>query len=333
MRSGPVRAHLVRLSVIDAERRTVRGGGGATTTLSRHVPGFVVAIPVAAGPVDHERVAGLLEALAAYEPRTTDVVIVDDEGGRAPAPRTWSSSSPSLRVTVLPNPRCGRGIPTLGGTVCGTFAALAWAARERPGAWVLRLDSDALVIGPFADAIEAALQPGDGILGACHLTCNGQRRDVSAIAADVARHRRPVWAWRHPPRRPWWIRPADPFVRSVLDAAARGGYVPGEHCIAAGCAITPALVAALHARGWLDDPARWLQARLGDDMVLGAMARACGLALRDLPTVFGVAHRGLPDTAPALRARGFAIVHSVKNDPASSEEELRAFFAPDRGAA
>lgn len=291
---------------------------------------FVVAIPVAAGAVDRARVADLLDALAVHEPRATDVLIVDDEGGRAPAPRTWDAG-PRLRVTVLPNPRRGRGIPTLGGTTAGTLAALRWCAAERPGAWVLRLDADALVIGPFADRLERAFGPGDGILGSCHRTCNGDVRDVRAIGAEVAHHRRPVWAWRHPPRRPWWVRPADPLVRAVLADAARAGYLPGEHCIAAGCALTPALVHALDARGWLADPARWLRARLGDDMVLGAMTRACGLQLRDVPAVFGLAHRGLPDRPAALGARGFAIIHSVKNDPGSSEEEIRALFGAARG--
>jgi hypothetical protein len=300
---------------------------------SAPVPPFVVAIPVAAGPVDHARVTDLLAALAAHEPRATDVLIVDDEGGRRPAPRTWAPPAAGWPApTVIANPRRGRGIPSLGGTAAATLAALAWCHAARPGAWVLRLDADALVIGPFADAVEAAMGPGDGILGSCHRTCNGDVRDVRHIGAEVARHRRAVWRWRRPPRRPWWVRPADRHVRDVLAQAARAGYVPGEHCIAAGCAVSPALSAALAARGWLADPTRWLGARLGDDMVLGAMARACGLALRDLPAVFGLAHRGLPDTPAGLQARGFAIIHSVKNDPAASEEQVRAFFASARAA-
>jgi hypothetical protein len=127
------------------------------------------------------------------------------------------------------------------------------------------------------------------------------------------------------------VRPADRHVRAVFGAAAASGYRPGEHCIAAGCAISAPLIAALHARGWLDDPRRWLHARLGDDMVLGAMSRACGLALRDLHGVFGITHRGLPDAPDALRDRGFAIIHSVRNDRAWSEAEVRAFFARARG--
>ncbi len=176
------------------------------------------------------------------------------------------------------------------------------------------------------------LAPGVGVLGSCHRTCNGDVRDVAAIGAEVRRHLRPVWAWRHPPRRPFWVRPADRHVRAVLRAATAAGYRPGEHCIAAGCAISPALVRALAARGWLADPRRWLHARLGDDMVLGAMARACGLTLEDLPAVFGLTHRGLPGPPQDLLDRHFAIIHSVKNDPAWTEAEVRGFFAAARGA-
>lgn len=284
----------------------------------------VVLIPVAAGVADRARVVDLLEALAANEPLARDVLIVDDERP------VRSFAHPRLRVDVIANPRRGRGIPTLGGTTAATLAGLAWVAAEAPGAWVLRLDADALVIGPFAEAVQAALEPGVGILGSCHRTCNGDVRDVRTIGTEVQRHTRPVWAWRRPPRRPWWVRPADRHVRCVLRAAAACGYRPGEHCIAAGCAISPALVQALAARGWLQDPRRWLGVRLGDDMVLGAMSRACGLTLVDLPAVFGLTHRGLPDTPQGLLERHFAIIHSVKNDPAWTEADVREFFAAAR---
>ncbi len=288
------------------------------------MPRSVVLIPVAAGAADGARVVDLLEALAAHEPLAQDVLIVDDE---QPA---RSFVHPSLCVHVIPNPRRGQGIPTLGGTTAGTLAGLAWVAAAAPGAWVLRLDTDALVIGPFAQAVQRALEPGVGVVGSCHRTCNGDLRDVRAIGVEVRRHTRPVWAWRRPPRRAWWVRPADRRVRGVLRAATASGYRPGEHCIAAGCAISPALVRALAARGWLRDPRRWLGVRLGDDMVLGAMSRACGLTLVDLPAVFGLTHRGLPDTPQGLVERHFAIIHSVKNDPAWTEADVRDFFAAAR---
>ena len=280
---------------------------------------MVVAIPVGPAPEDEARTLDLLDALRAYEPGARDVVLVDDATG---GPRRWPDG-----VTVLPNPRAGRGIPTLGGTTVATLTALRHAHAHHPGDWVLRLDSDALVVGPVQDAVEAAWQPGDGVLGSCHRTPHGTARDVSDIRHEVARHARAVWATRTPARRPLYVRPAEPHVRGVLRQALDAGYDPGEHCIAAGCAISAALVRATADRGWLDEPRRWLHAKLGDDMVLGAMARACGLRLRDLHAVFGVQHVGLPGTPEELLARGHAVVHAVKGD---GQAEARATFRAAR---
>ena len=281
-----------------------------------------VLVPAGPGRAELERALDLLDALACFEPGLRDVVVVDDDRRARGA---WPS-----RVDVIANPRAGRGIGTLGGTVAGTLAGLARLHRVAPGAWVLRLDADALVIGPVMARVEAAWRPGDGILGSCSATCNGEPRDVRGWSREVRRHGRPVWAWRRPPRRPWLVRPADPFVRSVLAQARAAGYAPGEHCVAAGCALSAALVGALAARGWLKRPERWLGARLGDDIVLGAMSRACGLGLRDCHAVFGVKHVGLADTPPRLLERGFAVVHSTKNDPCVDESAIRSFFAAAR---
>ena len=285
--------------------------------------GCAVLIPVAPGAVEHARALDLLAALAAHEPGLRDVLVVDD-GGR-------SGDAWPAHVAVLANPRAGRGIGSLGGTVAATLAGLARLHATTPGAWVLRLDPDAQVIGPVVARVEAAWRPGDGILGCCSRTCNGDRRDVRWWAREVRRHERRVWSWRHPPRRPLWLRPAAPRVRRVLAAARAAGYAPGEHCVAGGCAVSAELIAALAARGWLERPQAWLGARLGDDVVLGAMSRACGLALRDCPAVFGVQHVGLADSPEGLLRRGFAVVHSTKNDPVHAEPAIRSTFAAARG--
>ncbi len=264
----------------------------------------VVVIPAGPGEAQLEHVARLVDAIARLEPHPPAAILVVDDQPRRRFPGG---------VTVIDNPRRGRGIGTLGGTCAGTFAGLAWAHRHHPDAWVLRLDTDADVIGPYAERIERRLRPDDGILGSCHVTCNGERRDVRRIAREVKRHARPVWAFRHPPRRPRYVRRAEPRTRAIIVAARQRGYAPGEHCIAAGCAITPALIAAATQRGWLTHPDRYIDQRLGDDMLLGAMCRAAGLQLRDATDVFGIAHRGLPDTPENLVARGFAVVHSVKD--------------------
>jgi hypothetical protein len=286
------------------------------------VPPFVVAIPAGPAPEEAERVADLLASLRAHEPRAGRVLLIDD----APAQRrAWPQD-----VDVIPNPRRGRGIGTLGGTCAATLAALAWTHEHEPGAWCLRLDTDALVIGPFAEAVDAALAPEVGVLGSCRRTCNGEPRDLSSWAPVVRRHARRLWLWRHPPRRWLAVQPAIGDVRRTVRAALARDYEPGEHCIAAACAIGPALIAGLAAAGTLAHPRRWLNTRFGDDVMLGVQARALGLELRDLHAVFGLRHVGLPDTPQRLADRGFALIHSVRNDPAHDEPEVRAFFAARR---
>jgi hypothetical protein len=290
------------------------------------VPRFVAAILAGPGPAEAARVVDLLASLDALEPRAAGVCVVDDEPG---GPRSW----PTGVTAVLPNPRAGRGIGTLGGTCAGTLTALAWAAREHPGAWVLRLDSDALVVGPVAERVETAFaeHPGAGVLGCCHRTPNGQERVHPWWGPVVRKHARAVWLWRRPPLPRRHVTPAVPVVRRTVRAALAAGYRPGEHCIAAGCAIAAPFVAALQRDGQLDDPLAWLPTLFGDDVMLGAQARALGFDLVDVHGVFGIQHQGLPDAPQALLDRGFGVVHSLKNDPRVTEDEARAFFARARG--
>lgn len=219
------------------------------------------------------------------------------------------------------NPRRGRGIGTLGGTCAGTLAALRYWAEAAPGAHVVRLDSDALVIAPFAERVR--IPQGAGIVGSCRTTPDGERRDVAWWAETVRAHRRAVWAWKRPPLPGRFVMRADPLAREV----ARAAREPGVHCMAAGCVLTAPFVAALHARGWLERPERWVRTFFGDDVLLGAMAQALGFALVDDHAVFGLKHVGLLDEPARLQERGFGVVHSLKGE---GEQQARAFFAEQR---
>lgn len=290
------------------------------------MPGFVVAIPVGPGAREAERTQDLVAALRAHEPAARHVVLVDDD----PAARRDFPDG----VAVVDNPRNGRGIGTLGGTCTATLAALRWAHDTHPGAWVLRLDTDALVIGPFAARVEEALarHPQAGVLGSCHRTCNGETRDLSWWDPVVRKHARPVWLWRNPPLPRRHLQKADPLVRDTVRGALERGYSPGEHCIAAGCAIAAPFIADLAARGAFERPERWLATLFGDDVMLGALARALGHDLVDLHEVFGLKHVGLAGPPQELVDRGFAVVHSVKNDPDHDEDAVRAFFRERRAS-
>ena len=146
-----------------------------------------------------------------------------------------------------------------------------------------------------------------------------------------------MWIWRQPRRGRRRVRLAlggrAGAVRGELRAALRNGYLPGEHCIAAACAVSAPMIAAMANAGMLDDPLRWLHTRCGDDIMLGIQARALGLELVGLVEPgepFGLRHRGLADTPQRLLERGFSFIHSVKNDPHFDEAEIRRFFADRR---
>lgn len=289
---------------------------------------FVVAIPAGAGQVEAGRVSDLLTALRAHEPLVERVLVVDDEPGRAHGD-----------AAVLPNPRAGKGIGVLGGTCTATLTALRWVHETAPGATCVRVDTDALVIGPFVESLEEAIarHPRAGVLGSCEKTCNGDPRDFRMWGRIVRRHAAPVWVWRHPRRRRRHVQLALGgrlgAVRGELRAALRNGYHPGEHCIAAACAVTAPMIAAMANAGMLDDPLRWLNTRCGDDIMLGIQARALGLelvGLVDPGEPFGLRHKGLADTPQRLLERGFSFIHSVKNDPQFDEAEIRRFFAERR---
>jgi hypothetical protein len=235
-----------------------------------------------------------------------------------------------LSIDVVANPRGGRGIGTLGGTGRRHASrASAHLRRAAPGAWVLRLDADALVVGPVVERVEAAWRPGDGILGSCGRTCNGERRDLRAVRAAVRRHEAPVWVWRHPPRKPWWVRPADPFVRGVLRSARAAGYVPGSTASPRAARSRPRwstrslpgagsrVPSAGSARAWATT---WSWAR---------WPRAAGCAARPARGLRPQARRAGRHAAAALD-RGFGVVHSTKNDPAWDEAAIRGFFAAAR---
>lgn len=271
---------------------------------------LVVAIPVAAGDEEGAMARDAIASVRAFEPAALRAILVVDDG----PPRAFAGAD-----AVIENPRHGRGVGAMGPTCAATLAALRWVAGHAPGAAVLRLDADALAIAPFAQRARAALaaHPEAGVHGRCDTTIDGTARDVSRWAPLVRKHAQPVTVWRRD--RPHVVRAPGP-ARAVR-AALAAGHPPGRHAIAGACLIAPALAARAAAD---QAPRDWVDTRIGDDVMLGVLAAAQGLTLRD-DDLFGAAHRGLPAPPQELLDRGFALVHSLKGDPAA-----RAFFAERR---
>ena len=277
---------------------------------------FSVLVPVGPSADELERAGVLLGALYRHEPDVALVVLVDDEPRGRSLPERLPAP-PHGRLVAVANPRGDRVPGNLGGLCAGVMAGLRAAREALPhAAFCLRLDTDALVIAPFADRVVPG--PGVGIAGSYDDAGPDGRRDFGVWEPHVRRAARGRLADRLPPRRGHLLR-----RRALIAGARANGYRWGESCLAAACAISGDLLRALD----LDEPLTWLHGGLGDDVMLGILARAHGYGFRGLTgdgAPLAVAVAGLNDTPEGIRAKGRAIVHSVRNDPRWDEAELRA---------
>ena len=283
-----------------------------------------VLVPVGPDPAEEGRLRDLVEAVRAFEPEVALVLVDDAVLPRAELATRYGATVVRTGVDV-------RVADPYSAMAAGTLAGLR-AAKGHD--LVVKLDTDALVAGPFVDALRRALErfPRAGVLGSYDVTCTGVSRDFSGWRRPIRRAARPALVRRRPP----FVEIARPGLwrrrRAVLNAARGHGYVAGEHCLGGAYAVRGRLIDELAARGWLTaEP--WLGTWLGEDVVVGLLARACGYTLHGLVgsgDPFGLARDGLAAPPDELLANGHTIVHSVKNDRRHTEDELRDYFRARR---
>ena len=290
-------------------------------------------IPV--GPSDAE-VAGLIDltdSLRVFASNVSHLIIIDD--GVTPRGLDDLIAWPGVDVVSLRTALSKKWVSVYAAQVAGTMIGLAYAAEQPDVAYVLKADTDTLAIRPFHDMILAKFQtdPLAGILGACDFTPGGVPCDYSAWAARVPRAGRALHFRRtvgRLPVRTYYVNMhRRRKIAGLLRLAEENGYERGRHCVGGAYALSDRALKRLRERGLLDDPLLWTGTGLGEDVVLGIAVSAVGLKMRDFVSdgePFGVTLPGLPDTPQALLQRGFALVHSVKGDPISSESAIRAFY-------
>ncbi len=271
---------------------------------------MIVVVP--AGPKDDA--ADTLRSVLCYtDPEM--VLVVDDTQGRGIGLK-------DPRIVVYTPPVSPPG--PFGGLWAKLAAAYRFAASQVDFDILLRLDTDALILGPGiaeAAACRFAQDATVGALGAYRLGPDGKNRDW-APAAKMVRAQMGLRGMRHPAARH--------RVRSLVAAAPE--YVPGEHALGAALLLRGAMVREWTRRGMLDYPELG-DSRLGEDHLFGLLTLAAGYRLADFSgpaDPLAVRWLGLPAAPAELLATGKIITHSVRFWGDMREGEIREFFAARR---
>jgi hypothetical protein len=286
------------------------------------------AVIVLVGPNQKELtgLADLLDSLWTYEPQVSWVVLIDDNQYDRKLSESFGAPA-SCKLISLVNPRQGKGDGYTGGMCTGVLASLAWIQSHTATNFVLKLDTDALIIAPFAEKIHRtfALMPNVGMVGSYNISCNGWQRKCSYWANVIQELYSPAGIW--------WSRTmtAESLckIREHIQTALNKGYDFGEHCLGGAYAVSAEMIHRMATYGYLDDPQLWVHTRNCEDIMLGVCVRAVGLEMRSLVAQdepFGLSHIGLADTPERLLAREYSLIHSVKNDKRFSEAEIRQFY-------
>jgi hypothetical protein len=282
----------------------------------RGSPSIAVVIP--AGPNDD--VADTVDSVLRYTERPRLVVVVDDSGRDIRS--RLKAASPDVEVIVAP--RHARG--AFGGLYLKIAAGYRYAVSRFDFDVLLRLDADALVIGPGVAELAVrrfADDPRTGMLGSYRIGPDGGVRSWVDAATTLCREcgvrglDRPRMRGR---------------LRSLFRDAVRNGYVPGEHALGGAYFHSAKAVNVIQQRGMLDLSAL-RHSRLGEDHLFSLITVASGFRIAD----FGGPHdplalkwKGLPNAPAELLSRGKLVTHSVRSWGQVGEREIRRLFADSR---
>jgi hypothetical protein len=289
---------------------------------------MAVAIVIPVGPAERElsRVRDLLDSIGTFESGADLRIIAIDD---SPVPRQFPAEvDVIIRTPLWEDGR--RPFDVNSSMTAGTIEGLLAAERCD---WALKLDTDALVIAPFVQAISDGFA-GDGLIGSYTVKTGGAVRDFSHWPPIVRRAWWPVHIHRVSSGRPRAHRKslsASVAALRTLRAATANGYSLGHHCLGGAYAVSRELLARRDLLDWRP----WLGTGLTEDVTVGILNAAAGMTMGGrvgYGEPFGLSLPGLPASPADLVAKGHAIVHSVKDQPLGTESELRAWFRDQRNS-
>jgi hypothetical protein len=284
--------------------------------MAKHRTRCVVLIPV--GP--HSEPEFTNDTIASVFDHMSHVAVVVADNTRDGLERIGSRDPPMLRYRRFPSD--GRA-STLGRLYFNVTTCFAEILDTYDLEVVLRLDDDALIIGPDPDLDATryfAASPHFGCLGSYRVNCTGYARSFASAARTLRHELHSTAILKHPKR---WMA-----LRPIYARARRHGYEDGEHCLGAASFFSHQALVAMRDKGLFANPAL-AASKLGDDHMLGLLVHAAGFDLGDFATgryPLGLAFRGLPMTPGELVDAGKKIVHSLKDHGGRNQAELREVF-------
>jgi hypothetical protein len=305
------------------------------------------ALFMAIGPGDDEvaRAADVLDSVRAYSTHLRWVVFVDD----APEPRDLAASCavPAECCTaVLRNPRNGVGYGRTGGLCVADLVAFEYIQQHTRAEYVLKLDTDSLVIAPFERQVEHELasRPDAGLLGVLgdsfgenrsfrnatyNLTVieNAMTLPDSFEALTVADFSKPLMLPPGPLSAELYQDLLD--ARSMMARAMEQGY-EGKPCQGGGYVVSRSLLDALAHNGAFARPLLWRRLPVCEDHMMSMQCIAAGLKIYDVSQTgprFAISPLCIPLFLKDLASSDYSIVHSIRG---TMEDRIREFFRERR---
>jgi hypothetical protein len=321
-----------------------------TVDLTDQQPRFAAIVPIESTPIGIYRGVQLLNSLTRWEPGLGWSIFLEDS--QYPLHIAEMSRVPTTCVckTIFPSLNANESI-WRGRLTAGILNALHWMVENTSADFVLRVDTDAVAIAPFAKAIRDFVRrnPMAGVVGVIGASCNPRhRRLYYRTSPRVPRLIRAYYSW--PPTLSTqgeaakrsggvqfprgYIRYSQLFafdiIRPHIANAMANGYQWNEDCQGGACVVTRQMAERMMSAGYFSSCDVWSELPFADDQVLAMYAYAAGLQIVDCSQPgqpFGVQGCGLAYSPEELIARGYSLIHSVKSDTRYNEASIRKYFA------
>jgi hypothetical protein len=282
-----------------------------------------VAVVVPAGPSDD--VFDTVDSVVRYADPSRVILVIDDRGDQQPEQSLarLRELSPDIAVIPAPAARPGRH----GGLWVKLSTGYRWILSNFDPALVMRLDADAVMLGPgLEDQAERSFASDGavGLLGSYRIGTDGGRRDFSWAARQL-RAETGLRGFARPKMRGQ--------LRRYHRLARSDGYEDGEHVLGGAYIHRAAAINAIAGNGWLDEARGIERTRLGDDHLISLLTVAAGYRIADFGGPDGplaLAWQGLPAHPADLLARGKLVTHSVRSWHDLTEQQIRDIFAAAR---